>query len=77
MNPYEVFLIYASLVQVCLTYQLAFNGAKFARVAEARTLVNHVIGQWLVDHELSHSTSVQPLYNYTPCSHAKASGKTS
>lgn len=52
------------VVQVGLTYQLAFNGERFARVAEARTLVNHVIGQWLQAHKLTHSTSIQPLYTY-------------
>lgn len=51
-------------MQVGLTYQLAFNGESFARVMEARTLANDVIGTWLQEHKLTHSTSVQPLYTY-------------
>jgi hypothetical protein len=59
-------------VQVGLMYQLAFNGERFARVVEARTLVHHVIGQWLIDHNLSHSASVQPLYTFHPAHAAHA-----
>ena len=47
-----------------LTYQLAFNGEQFARVADARTLVSDVLGRWLQEHKLTHSTSIQPLYTY-------------
>lgn len=52
-------------MQVGLTYQLAFNAERFARVVEARTLINHVIGKWLQENNLMHSTSVQPQYEYT------------
>jgi hypothetical protein len=62
-------------MQVGLTYQLAFNGEKYLRKVEARTLVNNVIGQWLVDHKLSHSTSIQPMYNMHPVFDSTPAGK--
>lgn len=52
-------------MQVGLCYQLAFNGETFSSVVEARTLINHTIGEWLRHHKIMHSTSVQPLYNFT------------
>ena len=52
MSPY--------VLQVGLTYELAFIGEKFSRAVEARTLVNHVVGQWILAHKLTHSTSLQP-----------------
>lgn len=52
-------------MQVGLCYQLGFNGEKFSSVVEARTLINHAIGEWLRHHKIIHSTSVQPLYNFT------------
>eukprot|EP00892_Ulva_mutabilis_P010917 jgi/Ulvmu1/8198/UM041_0007.1 len=54
--------------KVGLCYQLAFNGEKFAQVVEARTLINHTIGEWQRHHKIIHSTSVQPLYNFTGAS---------
>lgn len=53
-----------SLMQVGLTYELAFTGEKFAREVEARTLVNHVVGQWILAHKLTHSTSLQPCITF-------------
>lgn len=55
-------------MQVGLCYQLAFNGEKFSVVVEARTLINHTIGEWQRHHKITHSTSVQPLYNFTGAS---------
>jgi hypothetical protein len=62
-------------MQVGLTYQLAFNGVSYLKVVEARTLVNHVVGKWLVDHKLSHTTSTQPTYEINPLANEDAAGK--
>jgi hypothetical protein len=55
-------------MQVGLTYEITSRGERFGRVVEARTLVNHVIGQWVLDHEMTHSTSIQPQIELKPVS---------
>jgi hypothetical protein len=52
-------------MQVGLCYELAFNGEKFVKVCEARTLVNYVIGNWMKDHRIKHSSSVRPVHTMT------------